>query len=90
MNAQVMYNIIDINKVLGTVFKTVQESYRPVQIRSKHECACRICGAHPVNHVGREKIICRKCGTSHNGDPVRFRSGDYYAGEVLLDLRGKI
>ena len=88
MNTQVMYNIIDTSKIVSTVFKAIQESYRPTPVKSKHECACKVCGAHPVNYVGREKIICRKCGTSHSGDPVKFRAGDYYAGEVLLDLRG--
>ena len=87
MNTQVMYNIIDTNKIVSTVFKAIQESYRPTPVKSKHDCACKVCGAHPVNHVGREKITCRQCGASHSGDSVRFRSGDYYAGEVLLDLR---
>ena len=79
---------IDWWRVLEICLEGVAESFRRSEkIPSKHPLRCTVCQSHPVNHVRSERILCRQCGVSYQPSSISNESGDYFAGEVVLNLR---
>ena len=82
---------IDFNKAVE-IFQNIEKVNEQSRMTdrdfypSNHINRCPKCNSHPVNHVKRERTICRKCGISFLGNTIGSWNRDFYKGSAVLRM----